>query len=80
MRATMESSDPKGRTTMATVRRPTHDRAGYPPPALTALVLALFAVALAVCAVVMIGESSSRARDDIGARRRHACDDGVELP
>ena len=46
---------------MATIRRPTHDRAGYPPPALTALVLALFAVALAVCAVVMIGETSARA-------------------
>jgi hypothetical protein len=46
---------------MATVRRPTDDRAGYPPPALTALVLALFAVALAVCAVVMIGETSALA-------------------
>jgi hypothetical protein len=46
---------------MATVQRPTDDRAGYPPPALTALVLALFAVALAVCAVAMIGETSARA-------------------
>ena len=46
---------------MATVQRPTDDRAGYPPPALTALVLALFAVAFAVCAVVVIGETSARA-------------------
>ena len=46
---------------MATVRRATDDRAGYPPPALTALVLALFAVALAVCAVMMIGETSAGA-------------------
>ena len=61
MRATMEASDPKGRTTMATVRRSTDDRAGYPPPALTALVLALFAIALAVCAVMVIGETSARA-------------------
>ena len=46
---------------MATVRRSTEDRAGYPPPALTALVLALFAVALAVCAVMVIGETSAGA-------------------
>jgi hypothetical protein len=61
MRATMESSDPKGRSTMSTVERPTDARAGYPPPALTAVVLALFAVALAVCAVAVIGETSGRA-------------------
>ncbi|GAA1747780.1 hypothetical protein GCM10009747_01120 [Agromyces humatus] len=41
-------------------RRPV-DRAGYPPPALTAAVLALFAVVLAVCAVVAIGETTARA-------------------
>lgn len=46
---------------MTTVRRRTDDRAGYPPPALTAAVLALITVALAVCAVVVIGETSARA-------------------
>jgi hypothetical protein len=34
---------------------------GTPPPALTAVVLALFAVVLAVCAVAVIGETSARA-------------------
>lgn len=37
------------------------DRAGYPPPAVTAVVLALVAVALGVCAVVALGETSARA-------------------
>ena len=57
----MESSDPKGRTPMTTVQRRTDARAGYPPPALTAVVLALFAIALAVSAVAMIGQSSAGA-------------------
>lgn len=39
----------------------TDDRAGYPPPALTAAVVALTAVVLAVCAVVAISETSARA-------------------
>lgn len=46
---------------MTTARRRTDDRAGYPPPALTAVVLALITVALAVCAVFVIGETSARA-------------------
>jgi len=57
----MESSDPKGRTPMTTVQRRTDARAGYPPPALTAVVLALFAIALAVSAVAMIGQTSAGA-------------------
>lgn len=46
---------------MTTARRRTDDRAGYPPPALTAAVLALITLALAVCSVVVIGETSARA-------------------
>ena len=46
---------------MTTVQRRTEDRAGYPPPALTAVVLALFAIALAVSAVAMIGQTSAGA-------------------
>ena len=46
---------------MTTARRRTDDRAGYPPPALTAAVLALITGALAVCAVVVIGETTARA-------------------
>ena len=61
MRATMESSDPKGRTTMTTPERRTDDRDGYPPPALTAAVLGLIAVVLAVWAVAVLGETSARA-------------------
>lgn len=37
------------------------DRAGYPPPALTVVVLAVIAVALAGWAVAAIGETSARA-------------------
>jgi hypothetical protein len=57
----METSDPTGRTAMTSARRRTDDRDGYPPPALTAAVLALIAVALAVCAVAVLGETSTRA-------------------
>ncbi len=57
----METSDPKGRTTMTTAERRTDDRAGYPPPALTAAVLALIAVVLAVWAVLALSETSARA-------------------
>ena len=46
---------------MTTAERRTDDRDGYPPPALTAAVLALIAVVLAVWAVVLIGETSARA-------------------
>ncbi|MCD2443819.1 hypothetical protein LQ757_16180 [Agromyces sp. SYSU K20354] len=46
---------------MTTANRRTVDRAGYPPPALTAAVLALFAIALAVCAVVVVGDTTARA-------------------
>ena len=46
---------------MAAVERPTHRGAGNPPPALTALVLALFAVVLAVSAVAVIVDTSARA-------------------
>ena len=46
---------------MAAVERPTHGGAGNPPPALTALVLALFAVVLAVSAVAVIVDTSARA-------------------
>lgn len=41
--------------------RRTDGGGGYPPPALTAVVLALIAVALAVWAVAAIGETTSRA-------------------
>ena len=57
----MESSEPKGRTAMTTAERRTDDRDGYPPPALTAAVLGLIAVVLAVWAVAVIGETSARA-------------------
>ena len=46
---------------MATAERRTDDREGYPPPALTAAVLALIAVVFAVWAVVVLGENSARA-------------------
>ena len=46
---------------MTSTQRRTDDRAGYPPPALTAAVLALITAVLAVCAVVVIGEVSARA-------------------
>lgn len=45
---------------MAAERR-TDDRAGYPPPALTAAVLACIALALAILAIVAIGATSARA-------------------
>ena len=46
---------------MTTTERRTDDRAGYPPPALTAAVLALIAVVLAVWAVLVLSETSARA-------------------
>lgn len=46
---------------MTTAGRRAGDRAGYPPPALTAAVLALMAVVLAAWAVTVIGETSARA-------------------
>ncbi len=45
---------------MTTDDRRTDERAGYPPPALTAAVLALIAVVLGVCAVVALAETSAR--------------------
>lgn len=41
--------------------RRTDDRDGYPPAALTAVVLALIAVALAAWAIAVVGETSARA-------------------
>lgn len=46
---------------MTTAERRTEDRAGYPPPAVTAAVLALIAVVLGVCAVIALSETSARA-------------------
>ena len=46
---------------MTTPERRT-ERDGDPPPGLTAAVLAIIAVTLAVCAVVVIGDTSARAR------------------
>lgn len=46
---------------MSNAERRTDDRDGYPPPALTAAVLALIAVVLAVWAVAVLGETSTRA-------------------
>ena len=46
---------------MSSAERRTDDRDGYPPPALTAAVLALIAVVLAVWAVAVLGETSTRA-------------------
>ncbi|MGR0220428.1 hypothetical protein [Agromyces sp. ZXT2-6] len=46
---------------MTPAERRNDDRGGYPPPALTAAVLALIAIALAVWAVAVIGETSARA-------------------
>lgn len=46
---------------MTFVERRDDARDGYPPPAVTAAVLALIAVALAVWAVAVIGETSARA-------------------
>ena len=46
---------------MTTAERRTDDRAGYPPPAVTAAVLALIAVVLGVCAVIALSETSARA-------------------
>lgn len=57
----MEASEPKGRTAMSSAERRTDDRDGYPPPALTAAVLGLIAVVLAVWAVAVIGETAARA-------------------
>ncbi|MDQ2661384.1 MAG: hypothetical protein M3Y52_05875 [Actinomycetota bacterium] len=51
----------KGRTTMTTTERRNGDRAGYPPPAVTAAVLALIAVVLGVCAAIALSETSARA-------------------
>jgi hypothetical protein len=56
----MEIRDPKGRTEMTAERR-TDDRAGLPPPAVTATVLAIIAAVLAVVAVVAIVQTSARA-------------------
>ncbi|MEV1130950.1 hypothetical protein [Agromyces sp. NPDC049794] len=47
---------------MTTHEPRTDERAGYPPPALTAAVVGLLAVVLAVCAVIAIMETSARAR------------------
>ena len=41
--------------------RRTDDRDGYPPPGLTAAVLALLTIVLALVAAIAIGETSSRA-------------------
>jgi hypothetical protein len=46
---------------MTTAERRTDDRDGYPPPALTAAVLGLIAVVLAVWAVAAIGQTLDRA-------------------
>jgi hypothetical protein len=46
---------------MTSPRRRTDHRPGYPPPALTAAVLALITVVLALWAVAVIGETSARA-------------------
>jgi hypothetical protein len=46
---------------MTSAERRTDDRSGYPPPALTAAVLGIIAVILAVWAVAVIGETSARA-------------------
>ncbi|GAA1056464.1 hypothetical protein GCM10017608_31970 [Agromyces luteolus] len=46
---------------MADVRRPTDERAGYPPRRLTAAVLAIGAIALGALGVVAIVETASRA-------------------
>ncbi|GGI47906.1 hypothetical protein BCL57_002619 [Agromyces flavus] len=46
---------------MTTAERRTDERGGYPPPALTAAVLALIAVVLGVLAVGAIGETAARA-------------------
>jgi hypothetical protein len=57
----MEMSEPRGRTTMTTAERGAVDRDGYPPPAVTAAVLALLAIVLAAWAVAAVAETSSRA-------------------
>jgi hypothetical protein len=44
-----------------TDERRTEDRTGYPPPALTAAVLGIMAVVLAVVAIFMVAETSTRA-------------------
>lgn len=46
---------------MTSAERRTDDRGGYPPPALTAAVLGLLAVILAIWAVAVIGETAARA-------------------
>lgn len=46
---------------MTTAERRTDHRDGYPPPALSAAVLALIAIALAVWAAAVLGETSTRA-------------------
>ena len=46
---------------MTTAERRTDDRAGYPPPAVTAVVLALIAAVLGVGAIFALGETSARA-------------------
>ena len=46
---------------MTSAERRTDDRGGYPPPALSAVVLGLIAVILAIWAVAVIGETAARA-------------------
>jgi hypothetical protein len=57
----MDSSDQEGRTTLTATRQRADQRAGYPPPTLTVAVLALFTLVLAICAVVMITQTTARA-------------------
>jgi hypothetical protein len=46
---------------MTSAERRTDDRDGYPPPALTAVVLGIITVILGIWAVAVIGETSARA-------------------
>lgn len=63
---------------MTTADRRTDDRAGYPPPALTAAVLALIAVVLAVWAATVIAETAGRAFTSYTAVEATVVDERVD--
>ena len=61
-----------------TDERRTEDRTGYPPPALTAVVLGIMAVVLAVVAIVMVAETSTRAFASFTPLRASVVDEHFE--
>ena len=69
----------KGRIAMNLAERRTADRDGYPPPALTAAVLALIALVLAIWAVAAIAETSTRATERFAPVAATVVDERTEM-